>query len=287
MSGEHVETRPSVRADMAAEPPKWSRQLLQLVRAEFRQIRRYRTALFYVVSFPVVLAVVSLMSQGQYAGSGVDAGALSLVSLLPVLAAAFGLMHVSNVYAVRREGSILKRLRVSGVPPSAIIGATCVTIVLLVLATAALIVGLGIAAARQFPADPVMLLLAVVASGGIMTLLGVWFTRFTSNAESTQMASLIPFLLVLFCSGAMLPLEFYSDWVARAVWFTPLAPLTDLYRSAYFGHDFFGGRVSGAEALGGVELWLAAAPALLVTAGWLVLSCYLARSVRWSPREGQ
>lgn len=267
----------------------WLKQVLHLSRVEFLQLRRARITLLYLFGLPVLLSFISFSTQGLYTDSGehVDAGAASLVTMLPVVATAMGLLHVANLFAVRRDRHILKRLRVSGVTPSAVYAAATVPVLAFVIGLTLVLCAIGVAAAGQFPENPLMLLLSVALASMTMTLLGISFTRFTRSAEAVQVVSLIPLMLLLFGSGATLPLELLSDTVARIAWFTPLAPLVDLVRSAYFGSDFFGGQVSHAEQLGAVELWTAALPALTLSLAWLAVSCSLVRSVPWSSRRSE
>lgn len=263
---------------------KWWKQVLHLSRAEFTQLRRARIALFYLVGLPVVLFFMSLSSQGIYTNSGahVDAGAASLFTMMPVLAAAIGLMHISAVFTVRREQHILKRLRVAGARVSTMITAVCTPTLAFVLVVTAGLCTFGIVAVGQFPAAPALLLCAVVLSSVSMSLFGIWISRFARTAETVQVISLIPLILLILGSGASVPLEYMSDRWSQLVWFSPLAPLVDLFRSAYFGADFFGGRITGVAPLEGAELWTSALPALGVSLAWVGVFLYLVRSVPWT-----
>jgi ABC-2 type transport system permease protein len=118
-----------------------------------------------------------------------------------------------------------------------------------------------------------------------MSLLGVWITRFARTAESIQLIGFIPLFLLVFAGGAMIPLEFLAERFAQVARFTPLAPLVDLYRAAYFGADFFGGRVIQAPPLDRLELWAAALPSLGVSLAWVLVLCHLVRSVPWTARR--
>ncbi|MBR8741846.1 ABC transporter permease [Nocardiopsis sp. MG754419] len=276
-------------ADQDTANQSWIKQVLHLSRVELLQLRRARITLLYLCGLPVLFAFISFSTQGLYSDSGdhVDAGAASLFSMIAPLAAAMGFLHVANLFAVRRDRHILKRLRVGGVTPSAVYAAATVPVLAFVLVLTLVLSGIGFAAAGQLPAAPGMLLVAVVLSSVNMTLLGIWFTRFTRSAEAVQLVALIPLMLLLFGSGSTLPLEFLSDTVARLAWFTPLAPLVDLFRSAYFGSDFFGGQVSQVEQLGTADLWMASLPAVGLSLLWLAVSCYLLRGLSWSSRSSE
>lgn len=263
-----------------------ARQALRLTRVEFTQMWRYRTALFYVVAMPLVMAFILLSVPVPDFLPGVDGAAFNLVNIMVLLPPLLGLLHVSNLYAVRREQMVLKRLRISGVPAVSIFAATALSVVLVVLLQSLFLAGAVAAAADTLPAEPVLLVLALTAGAVMMTFFGAALTRLVRNAEGAQMINVFPLLAIMLTAGVTAPLDVFPDTVARILWFTPLAPITDLVRSAYFGYDFFGG-IDGAAQVGTLELWAAAGPALLVTAGWVAVSCLLLRSVRWDPRQAK
>ncbi|GGM72350.1 hypothetical protein GCM10010106_18370 [Thermopolyspora flexuosa] len=192
---------------------------------------------------------------------------------------------MKTVFTVRREQHIHKRLRVGGVAVGAVLAAVCAPTLAFVLIVTVVLCAIGVAAAGVYPAAPELLLLAGILASITMSLLGVWITRFARTAESIQLIGFIPLFLLVFGSGAMIPLEFMADRFAQVVWFSPLAPLVDLFRAAYFGADFFGGRVTQVPPLDRLELWTAALPALGVSLAWALISCHLVRSVPWTARR--
>lgn len=269
----------------ARPAPSLARQALRLTRVEFVQMWRYRTALFYVIGMPLFFMVIMSMVPGPESVTDVDPATFTTVNVIALLPVLLGLLHVSNVYAVRREKLVLKRLRVSGVPPAAIFGATAVSVVVVTLVQAVLIGGFLAGGSGVVPADPVLLVVALTAGAVMMTCFGAAFTRLTRNAESTQMLSVLPLLAAMILGGVTAPLDVFPEPVTRVLWLTPTAPVVDLVRGAYLGQDFFFGSSVGGAQLGMVELWVAAGPALLVTAAWVAVSVVLLRVVRWDPRQ--
>lgn len=262
-----------------------AKQALRLTRTEFTLFYRYRVAAFFA-AFPLVFVIVALTLEGNELVPGVDTGAYNLAGMLVVAPMMVAILHVSNVYAARREQLVLKRFRASGVPASAMFGATTLSVLgvaaLLTAVSAAILIGhFGVA-----PADALLVLVAIVLVTVTVSLLAAAFTRLTRNGESAQMLAMVPFFVLYGTSGLAVPLDMVPEGVQVIARLLPAAPGVDIATSAYFGRDFFGG-VEGAGPLSGLALWGAAVPSLLVLLAWLALSVYLLRFFRWDPREAK
>ncbi|MFC3999780.1 ABC transporter permease [Nocardiopsis sediminis] len=278
-----VRAAASPRPGAGRTPVNRRRQALRLLRTELVLFYRYRVALFFA-AFPLVFVAFYLPLEGQEALPGIDAAALSM-SGIPILAAlALGLMHVPNVYAARREQLVLKRFRASGVAPAALFGATTLSVLLVAAALTAAVTAIVAARYGALPADPVLMLAGAALITVVMSLLGIAFTSLTRNAESAQMMSIVPFMLLYGASGLVVPLEILPDQVAAVCRLLPAAPAADLVRSGYWGHDLFGGG-NGAAPAGFAELWTAALPSLGVLLAWTAVAVFLLRYVRWDPRQ--
>ncbi|RCV49968.1 ABC transporter permease [Marinitenerispora sediminis] len=260
------------------------RQALRLTRTEFVLFYRYRMAL-YVALLPVAFLLPAFAAEGAELWPGVDAVAYSLAGAFPLAAMTVGIVHVSNVYAARREEMVLKRFRLSGVAPAALFGATTLSVLGVVAVQSVLAAVLIAAMFGTLPADPVLLVLSIVLVTVVMAQLGAVLSRLARNAESAQMISMIPFFGLLMSSGLYLPAEMLPDAAAAALRLLPMAPAVELARGAYFGRDVFGG-ADGAAAPG-LDLWFAAAPALLTLLAWTAAAILLLRLVRWDPRQAR
>ncbi|MEY9213997.1 ABC transporter permease [Thermobifida halotolerans] len=274
---------PTARTPRA--PVSVLRQTLRLTRTEFTLFYRYRMAL-YVAVLPAIFLLPLAVGEPTEVLPGVDTAALSLTRFFALAAMTVGVAHVSNVYAARREQLVLKRFRVSGVPPVALFGATTLSVLGVVAVQSAAVVAFLGATESTLPTAPVLLVLSIVLITVVMSLLGAFITRFARNAESAQMISMVPFLLLLAVSGFFVPLEILPDGVALALGLLPMVPAIEVAQSAYFGYDLFGG-VDGAERATGLDLWLAAAPSLLVLAAWTAVMVVLLRSFQWDPRTSR
>ncbi|MGH8929107.1 MAG: ABC transporter permease [Egibacteraceae bacterium] len=272
-------------ATATRRPVNPARQALRLTRTEFTLLYRYRTAFFLAVVMPLVFVFPLInIDQGQVL-PGVDGRAFSFAAFFAICATTVGILHVSNIYAARREQLVLKRLRASGVPAMAIFGGTMLSVIGIVGVQSVAIVGLTAAITNVVPADPVLLVTSILLTCVVMTLLGAALTRYTRNAESTQMISMLPFFFLIAASGAFIPLNVMPEPVAALLRMFPTAPAVELARSAYFGYNLFAGAQTVPSPSTGLDLWMASVPSLVMLASWAVILVPVLRRFHWDPRE--
>ncbi len=276
-------TRPPARAAERTAPGTLKRTL-RLARTEFTLFVRYKTALMYLV-LPLVLFAPMLSTPSAPAFGGFTTHELALASAVIGIGLMLGIGHPSNVFAARRESLVLKRLRVSGIPQTAIFGGVTVVVVLFSLAMTALVLGAVAAFGGNLPADPVMLVVAVLLSSVAMTLVGLLITPLVRSAESAQMFSVVPMMGLLITGGVFLPLELMPEPVRMVAQVLPVAPAAEMAQAAFTGYDVFGG-YEAAEAVGAAALWGSALPSIGVMLTWIVvLSLLVRRYFKWDPRQ--
>lgn len=260
-----------------------ARQLLRLTRTELTLFYRYRVAAFYAV-FPLFFAFILMGIPNVELVPGVGTSALSTVGMVAMAPMMIAIFHIPNVLAARRELMILKRFRVSGVSPFSLFGAVTLSVLVAGLLVAVVTAILsGVPAGLTAPRDPVMVLAGVLLGGTVVSLLAASLTRLARNAESAQMMTILPFLVLFGASGLMLPLDMLPDAAQIAARLLPIAPMVDMVSSGWFGYDFFSGR-EGAETASVMSLWGSAIPALLVGLVWLGITIALLRGFLWDPR---
>ncbi|WP_017544271.1 ABC transporter permease [Nocardiopsis prasina] len=264
--------------------PSTLKRTLRLARTEFTLFVRYKTALMYLV-MPLILFMPLLSTPSAPVFGDFTTHDLTLASAVIGIGLMLGIGHPSNVFAARREALVLKRLRVSGIPQTAIFGSVTVVVVLFSLAMSVLILGAVAALGGSLPADPVMLVAAVLLSAVAMSLVGLLITPMVRSAESAQMFSVVPMMGLLLTGGVFFPLDLMPEPVRLVAQFLPVAPAAEMAQAAYTGYDVFGG-YEGAEALGAAALWGSALPSLAVMLAWIVvLSLLVRRYFRWDPRQ--
>ncbi|WP_049566684.1 ABC transporter permease [Nocardiopsis sp. SBT366] len=276
-------TRPPTPSTDRTSPGTLKRTL-RLARTEFILFVRYKTALMYLV-MPLILFLPLLSTPSVPVFGDFTTHDLTLASAVIGIGLMLGIGHPSNVFAARREALVLKRLRVSGIPQTAIFGGVTVVVVLFSLAMSVLILGAVAALGGSLPADPVMLVAAVLLSAVAMSLVGLLITPLVRSAESAQMFSVVPMMGLLLTGGVFFPLDLMPEPVRLVAQFLPVAPAAEMAQAAYTGYDVFGG-YEGAEALGAAALWGSALPSLGVMLAWIVvLSLLVRRYFKWDPRQ--
>ena len=265
-------------------PSGFFRQVSVLAKTEFRLFLRYKTALMYLALPGAFLLPFAVMEPAELAP-----GVLSVHYLLPgtliAIATTLGLVHPANVLTMRRESLVLKRLRVSGVRPTAIHTSMVALVTLLCMAVGAFFLGLVVAMADRLPGDPVMMALALLLSSVSMALLGALMSPLARNGETAQMVSMVPMLGMLVVGGVMIPLDVMPDSLATVLRFLPIAPAVDMLRSGFLGADAFSS-IQQLHEVGTVELWTTALPAIGVQLFWIAVFAFLVhRFFRWDPRR--
>lgn len=258
-------------------------QTLRLTRTELVLFYRYRMAL-YIAALPLMFGAIGLLREGDDVVPGVDMAATYIAGSIPLGAMIIGVMHVANVLTARREQMVLKRFRVSGVPPAALFGAVVLSILVVVAVLAVAFGGFVTVRYDLLPTAPLLLVVTLLLITTIMVLVGAATTRLARNAEMAQMVAIVPFMLFYAASGLMVPFEALPDTAATVCRALPMAPAVELVQSAYAGYDFTGGVQNASEASAG-ELWLASPVPLLTLVVWCGAAVLALRFFQWDPRR--
>ncbi|GAA2109071.1 ABC transporter permease [Actinomadura alba] len=266
--------------------PVHVRYLLRIARLDLTLLWRNRTALFSVIGVPLFFGAMLLISRDNgNKTAGLDAvlytatGDIAFFLIFPVF------INLVNVFTARREELTLKRLRGGALSDIEILGGSVVSAALLYFAqVSVVIVIIATALGAGAPANPLLLVLAMVLGTVVFALLALALSGVTPTTELAQMTVLPIMIVCIAGSGFMFPLGSLPDAlqpIARAL---PLTPVVDIARTAYLGQDFtFGG---GREQLGFVESWAACGRGLLLLVVWIVTGTYAARRwFRWEPRK--
>ncbi|MDE3723125.1 ABC transporter permease [Nocardiopsis sp. N85] len=276
-------TEPTTRA--AARPVMSPlRQTLRLTRTEFTLFMRYKTAWMFL-GLAVFMFLVPLNMPGDPVVGDITTADLALIAALGSVGLIIGIGHPSNVFTARRESLVLKQMRVSGVPRSALFGSITLMVVLMSLAISVLGVVMLAVVSGALPKDPVMLLLSVLLSAVSMSFLGLLITPLARTAESAQMTAMVPMMFLLFTGGNIIPTGMFPDRVVNMLGYLPTAAAGRLAQASYTGYDVFSGYESATPA-GILELWVAALPTIGILLAWSALFLVLTvRYFRWDPRQ--
>ncbi|GAB2513245.1 ABC transporter permease [Nocardiopsis aegyptia] len=277
-------TRPA-ETRSARRAPGTARQLLRLTRMEFTLFVRYKTAWMFL-ALPLFFSFMALQLPDDEVVPGFGLGEMAMLSSIGSISLILGMGHASNVFTARRESLALKRFRVSGVSQPVIFGGVIGVVAVFSLAIA-LIIGGFIAAMPNgtLPRDPLMLLVAILLGSVAFSLMGLLVTPLARNAESAQLAVMVPMLILIFAGGGIIPLEALPEGARQFFSLIPSVPPGELVQAAYTGYDVFGG-AAGAEPKGFLDLWIAALPSIGIMLAWIAVSALAVRRFfRWDPRQ--
>lgn len=258
-------------------------------RLSWRVFWRNRRSTFIGFLLPVLLNLVVAAPLRDKQIGGVNAAGYTTVGFIG-LAMVTSFVNLLNAVVARRDELVLKRLRGTEVPPSAIfagqlaVGGVVLLLQVLVLGT----VSVGWFGA-PLPADPLLLLLALTGGYLVFAVLAFALSGFTPSAETSPLVATPVLLLCMFGAGVFTPLASLPGWLRAPAHSLPLAPVIQTLRTAWFGRSF-GHETYGGAPLARLDLlhgWGAAGPGLVVVAAWAAVAVMLTRRFfRWEPRRG-
>ncbi|HEV2634921.1 MAG TPA: ABC transporter permease [Actinocrinis sp.] len=264
---------------------RWSaaaalRRTRSIGRAEVLLLWRNRAALMNAVLTPV--AVVALAATAHVGPDGsLSEHAFLVTSLLGFVILSTVYYTLVSTYVARREGLVLKRLRVGEITDAEIL--TGVASPALVLALGQIVVfGVGAALFLKLPVPVNAPVLLLGAAGGMLVfaLLAAASAVFTKTVEMAQVTTLPVIFASLVGSGAVLPLDELPRAVADVLDILPLTPVLTLMRLGWQGTS---GKAAPADFVG--VLGDALVPAGLLLAWTVVGVLVVRRWFRWESRR--
>lgn len=220
---------------------------------------------------------------------GVDAAGYTSVGFIG-LAVATSFVNLLNAVVARRDSLVLKRLRGTEVPTSAIFaGQLAVSaVVLLIQAVILGAVAVGWFGVRP-PADPPLFLLALAVGFLVFGALACALACRTPSVETAPAVAMPVLLLCMFGAGVFAPVESLPSWLRAPARCLPLEPVVRALRVAWFGRDFGGETWRGAvlPRLSLLDGWQSAGPGLLIALAWGAAAVAVTRRFfRWEPGRG-
>lgn len=278
---------------LAALRPFGRLRWLGYVRGQFllswRVFWRNRRSTFIGFLLPVLLNLVVAAPLRDRRIGGVNAAGYTTIGFIG-LAMVTSFVNLLNAVVARRDELVLKRLRGTEVPPSAIFAGQLAGSAVVLLIQTVILGGVSVVWFHApLPADPALFLLTLAAGYLLFGLLAFALAGFTPSTESAPLVATPVLLLCMFGAGVFTPLQSLPGPLRAPARDLPLAPVIESLRTAWFGRDFghetWGGTVL--HRLGMLDGWQSAAPNLLITAAWAAAAVMVTRRhFRWEPRRG-
>ncbi|MDG5807468.1 ABC transporter permease [Streptomyces ossamyceticus] len=248
-------------------------RMTALARAELTLLGRSRATLVTAVLVPLLLPLSVRSATDQM---DLDEVGLSVGTVMLPAAVGFSLLFavyaaLTNIYVVRREELVLKRLRTGELrDPEILVGAALPAVGIGFAQCVLLAVGCTVLLDLGAPPAPHLAVLGVLLGIVLCVALAAVTASFSRTAESAQVTSLPVMFVSLLGSGVTVPLEVLPDRVASVCELLPLSPVIMLVRGGWTGD------LTAYEALGAVATALA----------WTVLAVFAVRRwFRWEPRR--
>jgi ABC-2 type transport system permease protein len=192
------------------------------------------------------------------AGRGVGGSTYYTPAYISLVAASVGLISVPTQLAGYRERGVLRRMRASGLPVSAVLGAQLA--VGLGLAT----VGAAVVTAFSFltnepepPEDPVGVVVAFLVGTVALILLGILLGAVLPTARAAQGAGVLLWFVLLILGGAGPPPEVLPDAMGTVGALTPLRPLVLALQDPWFSGAWNAAMLAVLVGIGAVSWALA------------------------------
>lgn len=248
-------------------------RMTALARAELTLLGRSRATLVTALLVPLLLPLsvrsatdqMDLEKVGLSVGTVILPAAVGFALLFAIYAA------LTNIYVVRREELVLKRLRTGELrDPEILVGAALPAVGIGFAQCVVVSIGCVVLLDIGAPPAPHLAVLGVLLGIVMCVALAAVTAGFSRTAESAQVTSLPLMFVSVLGSGVTVPLEVLPDRVASVCELLPLSPVITLVRGGWTGD------LTAYEALGAVATALA----------WTVLAVFAVRRwFRWEPRR--
>ena len=217
---------------------------LHLSGYDLRAFLRNRQSQFFTMALPVLFLVIFASVSGgsghttQVAGGQISTSVYYVPGIIAfgVIAACFGTL-VASVTAQRERG-VLKRRRATPVPAAAVIAGRVATAVVIAVAMAAVLLGIGWAAygARVPSRTAAALAVTVVIGAASFCCLGYAITSLIRDEDAALPTTMALTLPLYFISGVFVPVPALPHWLADVGEIFPVRHLANALLVAYNPH---------------------------------------------------
>src|SRR5262245_14752317 len=211
------------------------RSVHALVAAQLTEIRRSRTALFWMTAFP--LGFLLLFGFVMARGNG-RAMAFMMPGLLTTTLMSGSLFGVALPLVQQRETGLLRRLRVTPLPPGAVAIAHGFAALMTGFISLVVLIVLGRLLFNMTVAGSWLALAGVYVCGAFaMIPIGLLVGSTARDIRTAPAISNLLFFPLMFLSGSAMPFAVLPDGVKRFARFLPTTYLVDSYSSVIVRGD--------------------------------------------------
>ena len=215
------------------------RVLAESARVELLLLLREPVTLVFALALPIVIVLGGVFGdQPDPSGEvfrGVGGSTYYTPAYIALVSASVGLISVPTQLAGYRERGVLRRMRASGLPVTAVLGSQ------LAVGVGLAAVGAVVVTAFSFlsnePEAPVALggvVLAFLIGTVALILLGILLGACLPTARAAQGAGVLLWFVLLILGGAGPPPEVLPDAMGTVGTFTPLRPLVLALQDPWF-----------------------------------------------------
>jgi ABC-2 type transport system permease protein len=244
------------------------RVIREASRVELLLLTRDPTTLVFTLALPVVNVVVLggvFGDQPDPSGAvfrGVGGSTYYTPAYLALVAASIGLVAIPTQLAGYRERGVLRRVRASGLPVSAILAAQAVVGFVLAAAGATIVVAFSFLSNAPRPPDDVGgVVVAFAVATVALTALGLLLGAVMPSGRAAQGAGVLMWFVVLILGGAGPPPEVLPGAMGTVGSFTPLRPAVVAIQDPWFAGGWNGGALAVLVAIA-LASWVVAAARL-------------------------
>lgn len=197
-----------------------------VLRTEFRLFRREPGAVFWIFLFPTLLLAI-LGSIPSFREADKSLGGLRPVDAYAPIAVLIalimsGVQSLPQALTGHRERGVLRRMRLTPVRPSALLGAQMAVQGGVALGSALLALTVGrLAFGVALPGQPAGYLLALLLAVAAALALGAVVSAVSRTTKIAGAIGTAVFFPMMFCAGVWLPVQEMPHTLARVVGLTP------------------------------------------------------------------
>jgi ABC-2 type transport system permease protein len=247
------------------------RLFLHQLKAEQRLFWRSRELAFFTFLLPILFFLLLGSAYGDDEINGVSGYQYLLAGMIGYGAASTTFAGLALLLVIRRESGVLKRLRVTPLPPATYIAAVLASIILIFLVEAVILLAIG-----RFGFDVPLagsiasLVLVLLLGAASFAALGIGLTALIKSAEGSSAVVNALYLPLSFISGAFFSEDTFPEVLQVLAAILPLSHLIKLTRDVMVFDD---------------AVWEHLDNVAVVAAWGAVGLVFAVRGFRWEPRE--